>query len=67
MVTKELRFPADEKGLKVVAASLVGQVITYWENDVTTASGRVTSATVIRDRYGNPLVEVEMDPVDAPA
>lgn len=65
MVTKELRFPADEKGLKNVAASLVGKVITYWLNDVTPASGRVTSATVIRDHYGSPLVEVEMDPVDA--
>lgn len=65
MVTKELRFSADEKGLKNVAASLVGQVITYWENDITTARGRVTSAIVIRDHYGSPLLEVELDPVPA--
>ena len=64
MVTKELRFPADEKGLKNVAESLVGQVITYWEDDVHPARGKVTSAIVLRDRYGSPIVEVEMDPVE---
>jgi hypothetical protein len=67
MVTKELRFPADEKGIKNIADSLVGQVITYWEGDVTPMQGKVTSAIVLRDRYGTPFVEVEMDPVDGPA
>ena len=31
--SKELRFAMDEKGMKVLAPTLVGQTISYWEGD----------------------------------
>ncbi len=61
MATKELRFAFDEKGIKAFAPTLVGQAMSYWENDVTLRHGRVTAAEVKRDRYGNPYIEVEID------
>jgi len=67
MSTRELRFAFDEKGIKTFAPSLVGQVMTYWEDDRRLVRGRVTAAEVKRDRYGNPYVEVELEPVGAPA
>jgi len=65
--TRELRFAFDEKGIKTFAPSLVGQVMTYWEDDTRLLRGRVTAAEVKRDRYGNPYVEVELEPLGAPA
>jgi len=61
MPTKELRFAFDEKGIKAFAPTLVGQAMSYWENDTTLCHGRVTAAEVKRDRYGSPYIEVEID------
>ena len=66
MTTRDLRFAFDEKGIKSFAPTLVGQTMTYWEDDTRLMRGRVTAAEVKRDRYGNPYVEVEIDPL-APA
>ena len=63
MPTKEFRFPFDEKGIKAFAPSLVGQMMSYWDDDTTLRRGRVTAAEVKRDRYGNPYVEVELESV----
>ena len=62
MPTRELRFPFDEKGLKGMVDKLIGQEMSYWEGD-SLLRGRVTAAEVKRDRYGNPLVEVELEQV----
>ncbi len=62
MATLELRFAFDEKGIKSFAPSLVGQIMSYWEGDRRLVRGRVTAAEVKRDRYGNPYVEVEIEP-----
>ncbi len=68
MVTKELRFALDEKGLKTFAPTLVGQTISYWDSDRELKKGVVKNADVARDRYGNPFIEVELDEVSgAPA
>jgi len=61
MPTKELRFAVDEKGIKALAPTLVGQVMSYWDDAVTLRRGRVTAAEVKRDRYGNPYIEVEIE------
>jgi len=66
MPTLDLRFAFDEKGIKNFAPSLVGQDMTYWQDDRRLAHGRVTAAEVKRDRYGNPYVEVELEPFPAP-
>jgi hypothetical protein len=63
MPTRELRFAFDEKGIKNFAPSLVGQTMTYWEDDRRLVRGRVTAAEVKRDRYGNPYIEVEIEPL----
>ena len=63
MPTRALRFAFDEKGIKSFAPSLVGQTMTYWEDDRHMARGRVTAAEVKRDRYGNPYIEVEIEPL----
>jgi len=60
-VTKELRFAMDEKGMKTLAPTLVGQRLSYWDNDRQLRHGVVKYADVARDRYGNPFIEVEMD------
>jgi len=65
MPTKDLRFAFDEKGIKAFAPSLVGQTMSYWDDDTTLRRGRVTAAEVKRDRYGNPYIEVELDSVTA--
>lgn len=67
MPTRELRFAFDEKGIKSFAPSLVGQNMTYWEDDRHMARGRVTAAEVKRDRYGNPYIEVEIEPLASTA
>lgn len=64
MPTRELRFAFDEKGIKSFAPSLVGQTMTYWEDDRRLVRRRVTSAEVMRDRYGNPYIQVELEPLD---
>jgi hypothetical protein len=63
MPTRELRFAFDEKGIKNFAPSLVGQTMTYWEDDTRLVRGRVTAAEVMRDRYGNPYIQVELEPL----
>jgi len=68
MPTRDLRFAFDEKGIKAFAPSLVGQVMSYWEDDTRLLRGRVTAAEVMRDRYGNPYIQVEIEgPAEAPA
>jgi len=66
MATLELRFAFDEKGIKSFAPSLVGQVMSYWEDDTRLRRGRVTAAEVKRDRYGNPYIEVEIEAAGEP-
>jgi hypothetical protein len=60
-VTKELRFAMDEKGMKTLAPTLVGKTISYWNNDRDLRKGLVKGADVVRDRYGNPFIEVEIE------
>jgi hypothetical protein len=60
-ITKELRFAMDEKGMKTLAPTLVGQRLSYWDNDRQLKHGLVKYADVARDRYGNPFIEVEME------
>ena len=67
MVTKALHFAMDEKGLKVLAPTLIGQTISYWDDHRTLKQGVVRSADVVRDRYGSPFVEAELDEVASPA
>jgi hypothetical protein len=66
-ITKELRFAMDEKGMKVLAPTLVGKTISYWEDDRELKKGLVKAADVARDRYGNPFIEVELEEGGAPA
>jgi hypothetical protein len=61
MPTKDLRFALDEKGIKALAPTLVGQMMSYWDDAVTLRRGRVTAAEVRRDRYGSPYIEVEIE------
>jgi hypothetical protein len=67
MVTKELRFAMDEKGLKTLSPTLVGQTISYWDDHRTLKQGTVKSADVLRDRYGLPFIEVELEEAVKPA
>ena len=62
-ITKEFRFAMDEKGMKTLAPTLVGQTLSYWDNDRELRQGLVKYADVARDRYGNPFIEVEMEPI----
>ena len=62
MVTRDLRFPFDEKGYKTMVDKLPGTEMSYWEGN-SLLRGRVTAAEVKRDRYGNPYVEVELEEV----
>ncbi len=66
-ISKELRFAMDEKGMKVLAPTLVGQTISYWEGDKDLRHGLVKAADVLRDRYGAPFIEVELEAVEAGA
>jgi hypothetical protein len=69
MVTKELRFAVDEKGHKALAATLIGQPMSYWDRDNHLHPGKVTAAEVIRGTYGKPSIEVtiEEDALPEPA
>ncbi len=60
MATKALRFAMDEKGIKTLAPTLVGQLMSYWDSDRRLVRGRVSAAEVMRDRYGNPYIQVEI-------
>jgi hypothetical protein len=62
VVTRDLRFPFDEKGLKAMVSRLPGTEMSFWEGD-SLRRGRVTAAEVVRDRYGNPYVQVELEEV----
>lgn len=65
MATKELRFAVDEKGYKTLAPTLVGQTMSYWNRDNRLLKGKVTDAEVMRDRYGNPFIQVTIDETTA--
>ena len=67
MPTKDLRFAMDEKGIKGLAPTLVGQLMSYWDSDRQLSRGRVTAAEVMRDRYGNPFIQVELADASTPA
>lgn len=67
MATKELRFAVDEKGYKALAPTLIGQTMSYWSRDNQLLHGKVTAAEVMRDRYGNPFIEVTIDEGSATA
>jgi hypothetical protein len=60
-ISKELRFAMDEKGMKVLAANLVGKTISWWESESDLRHGLVKAADMLRDRYGNPFIEVEIE------
>ena len=60
-ITKGLRFAMDEKGMKVLAPTLVGQRMSYWDNDRQLKHGVVSGVDVVRDRYGNPYIDVTLD------
>ena len=60
MPTRDLRFAADEKSIKNLAPTLIGKEMSYWQEN-RLLRGRVTSAEVQRDRYGNPFIQVEID------
>jgi hypothetical protein len=60
-VTKPLRFAMDEKGMKTLAPTLVGQRLSYWDNDRQLKHGLVKAADLARDRHGNPFIEVEIE------
>ena len=64
MPTRDLRFALDEKGVKALAETLVGQTMSYWEEN-RLYQGRVSRAEVKRDRYGNPYVEVDLEETGA--
>ncbi len=61
MPTLDLRFAADEKGMKTLAAALAGREMSYWAGDTTLRRGRVIEAEVLRDRYGNPFIQVTLE------
>ncbi len=60
MTVREMRFALDEKGLKALAETLVGQTMSYWEEE-RLLRGKVTRAEIKRDRYGNPYIEAELE------
>ena len=60
-VTKDLRFAMDEKGLKTLAPTLVGQTMSYWDNGRELKQGVVKAADLARDRYGNPFIQVDIE------
>ena len=62
MAIKEFRFAVDDKGLKALAATLVGQKMSYWEDNCL-HHGRVSRVEVKRDRYGSSYVETELEEV----
>lgn len=47
--------------MKTLASALVGRVISYWQDDRVLRRGRVSEASVERDRYGNPFIRVTLD------
>ena len=60
MVTRDLRFALDEKGVKALAPTLVGQRMSYWDED-RLLQGLVVAAEVKRDRYWSPYIEVQLE------
>ncbi len=60
MATKQLRFAADEKIIKNLAPTLVGKEMSYWQGN-RLFRGRVTAAEVLRDHYGSPFIQVEIE------
>ena len=65
MVTKQLQFALDEKGYKVLAPTLIGKAMSYWDRDNQLHHGKVTAAEVARGTYGKPFIEVTIEE-DAP-
>ena len=64
MITRDLRFALDEKGIKSLAPTLVGKPISFWE-DTVLRHGYVSATDVKRDRYGNPYIEVQIEEAGA--
>lgn len=60
-ITKDLRFALDEKQMKEFGPMLIGQRISYWDNDRQLKHGVVKEAVMLRDRYGNPYIEATLD------
>jgi hypothetical protein len=60
-ITKELRFALDEKQMKEFGDTLIGKTISYWDNDRQLKHGTVREAVMLRDRYGNPFIEVQLE------
>jgi hypothetical protein len=60
-ITKELRFALDEKQMKEFGPKLIGKEISYWDNDRQLKHGVVKEAVMLRDRYGNPFLEVQLE------
>ncbi len=54
------RFPADEKGLRAIVEKLIGQPVSFWEDNYL-IKGRIVAAEIKRDRYGNPYVEADVE------
>jgi hypothetical protein len=66
MATRDLRFALDEKGIKALAPTLAGKTMSYWDDDRTLRRGRVTAAEVVRDHYGSPFIQVEIEEITRP-
>jgi len=66
MITRDLKFAADEKSIKNLAPTLVGKEMSFWEKNQI-RRGKVMAAEVARDRYGNPFIQVEIEEEKSPA
>ena len=60
-ITKDLRFALDEKQMKEFGPTLIGKEISYWDNDRQLKHGVVKDAVMLRDRYGNPYIEAQLE------
>ena len=66
MPKRVFRFPADEKGLRTIVEKLIGQPVSYWE-DNRLVQARIVAAEIKRDRYGNPYGEADVEETPAGA
>ena len=66
MPKRVFRFPADEKGLRTIVEKLIGQPVSYWE-DNRLVQARIVAEEIKRDRYGNPYVEADVEETPAGA
>lgn len=61
LVTKDMRFAMDEKGLKSLTPTLIGQTISYWDTGRRLKHGVVKAADLARDNYGSPFIRVQIE------